>query len=526
MSNILERLERAIDAMAGLGRYPHSDRRSTWLERLRLNQPELEAFDALRPAPELGFLRPVPVPPAAGGVAPDRHAEGDASDMLALASAARAMPGEAGRAASEALALARERHEGRAFIALADDGLIRASVAAAVRRLGDGAPMPLMGVPFAAKDLMAVAGLPRTDGTGGEPLGTATVDALAVARLREAGAIPIGMANLHELAYGITSENPHHGHVANPRAPGCIAGGSSGGSAAAVAAGIARFAVGTDTGGSIRIPASCCGVVGFKPSFDAVPRDGVSTLGMSLDHVGPIAASVADTALAFSVMAGQPAHVPRRLPLRGLRIGVPREAALAPLDEEVARAVAAALDRMRDDGAQTVEIDLPGFDSSAALQFVTLCSEATELHWDRLVERPDTLGADVRMRLEMGMFLPATWYVRAQRGRAALAAMLDAVLDEVDVIAMPTMRTGAPPSGVARVRVAGQEIPVHTAATAFTMPFNLTGMPALTLPCGQGREGRPIGIQLVGRRGDDWRVLETGARLEDLLADVAGENAS
>ncbi len=399
---------------------------------------------------------------------------------------------------------------------------MEAAVARALRELREGAPMPLLGVPFAAKDLMAVAGLPRTDGTGGEPRETATDDALAVARLRAAGAIPIGMANLHELAYGITSENPHHGHVANPRGAGCIAGGSSGGSAAAVAAGIVRLAIGTDIGGSIRIPASCCGVVGFKPTFDAVPRDGVSTLGMSLDHVGPIAASVADAALAYAIMAGQPAHVPVRQPLRGLRIGVPREAVLAPLADGVAQSVAAAIDRMRDDGAQVVAIDLPGFEASAALQFVTLCSEATELHWDRLVERPDTLGPDVRMRLEMGVFLPATWYVRAQRGRAALAAMFESVLDDVDLIVMPTMRTEAPPSGTARVRVAGKDIPVHTAVTAFTMPFNLTGMPALSLPCGRGHQGLPIGIQFVGRLGDDWRVLEAGARLEDLLAADGG----
>jgi len=514
MSNILERLEQAVDALAGLGRYPHTDRRAGWLERLALNQPELETFDGLRPVPELGFLTQPCADVAAGGTPPGADADG----IAAIARAARSAPGHAGEPAANALFRAQAHQDLKAFISLAEPALVEASAADALQRLRKGDPTPLLGVPFAVKDLMAVAGLPQSGGTGGPAKPPGGTDALAVARLRAAGAIPIGMANLHELAYGITSENPHHGHVVNPLAAGHIAGGSSGGSAAAVAAGIVRIAIGTDTGGSIRIPAACCGVVGFKPTFDAVPRDGVSTLGASLDHVGPIAASVADAALAWAVMAGQPAHVPIRRPLQGMRIGVPREDILAPLADSVANAVAAAVERMRHDGAEVVTIDLPGFEACAALQFITLCSEATELHWERLVERPDTLGADVRMRLEMGMFLPASWYVRAQRGRAALAAMFASVLREVDLIALPTMRTEAPPSGAALVRVADGDIPMHTAATAFTMPFNLTGMPALSLPCGQGRDGLPMGIQLVGARGQDWRVLEVGARLEDLLA--------
>lgn len=514
MNNIFERLEQAVDAMAGIDQYPHTDRRATWLERLRLNLPELETFDRLRPAPGTGFLTQPAVGIAPGGVAPDADAPG----IVAIARAARAASAHAGAAAAEALAAARAGRELNAFIALADEATIQSAVREAARGLREGGPMPLMGVPFAVKDLMAVAGFPQSDGTGGTPVSAASADALAVARLRATGAIPVGMTNLHELAYGITSENPHHGHVVNPRATGCISGGSSGGSAAAVAAGIVRFAVGTDTGGSIRIPASCCGVVGFKPTFDAVPRDGVSTLGSSLDHVGPIAASVADAALAYAIMAGQPAHVARARPLAGLRVGVPRAACLQPLAEDVAAAVDAAVERMRDDGAEPIELDLPGFEASAALQFVTLCSEATEHHWERLVERPETLGPDVRKRLEMGLFLPATWYVRAQRGRAALAAMFDAAMRDVELIVMPTMRIVAPPSGAATVQVAGREIPMHTAVTAFTMPFNLTGMPALSLPCGQGRQGAPVGIQLVGRRGDDWRVLDVAARLESLIA--------
>src|SRR5690606_33681235 len=211
MDHILERLEQAVAAMARLDGYPHGERRAAWLERLRLNRPELEAFDGLRPSPELGFLGPPASVVAPGGTPPGD----DANGIAAIARSARAAPRQAGGPAAEALARARARADLRAFIALADEAMLETALAAALRRLDEGAPLPLLGVPFAVKDLMAVAGLLSTDGTGGPASGPAGTDALAVARLREAGATPIGMANLHELAYGITSENPHHGHVVN-----------------------------------------------------------------------------------------------------------------------------------------------------------------------------------------------------------------------------------------------------------------------------------------------------------------------
>lgn len=516
-TNLAERFERAVDGLARLAGYPHVDRRAAWLERLRINLPELGALDALQPQPELGYLAPPPAALAGQGAAVPADVEG----IGATARACRAEPARTADAAKAALEQARRRAELNAFIELADEVALDAAARAAVQRLRDGAPMPLLGVALAIKDLMPIAGFAQTNGTGGPKGAPAARDAAAVARLRAAGALVVGTANLHELAYGITSDNPHWGRVVNPRHPAHTPGGSSGGSAAAVAAGIVRVAIGTDTAGSIRIPASCCGVVGFKPTFDAVPRDDAQSLGASLDHIGPIAASVGDAALCFSVLAGQAPGIAIGAQRAAVRVGVPRNYFFDPIGDDVAQAVHGAIERLRADGAQIVPVDLPGVEHSAALQFVTLCSEASDLHWQRLIERPETLGADVRVRLEIGQFLPAIWYTRAQRGRAALGAVFDAAMRDVDVLVTPTLRIEPPRVGAGAPTIGGREVPLHTAVTSLTMPFNLAGMPALTLPCGLGHNGLPIGVQIAGRRGDDWRVLEVGARLERLLGPVA-----
>ncbi|MBO9356099.1 amidase [Bordetella petrii] len=510
MKALFERFADTVEDVAGLNGYPYPERRQAWLDRLRVNLPELQAIESLVPEPDLGYLAPRCAPPAAAPPA-------DALPAPAAPTPPAAGPQDAD-AALAALAQARQHADLNAFISLADAAALRRQAEQAGQARRDGAPLPLMRVPIAVKDLMAVAGFAQTNGSGGPAPAAATRDALAVARLRQAGALIIGTTNLHELAYGITSANPHFGAVRNPRHPGHTPGGSSGGSAAAVAAGIVRIAIGTDTAGSIRYPAACCGVVGFKPSFDAIPRDGAQTLGASLDHLGPIAASVADAALAYAVMAGQPARGAHAAPLAGRRIGVPRRHFYEPLADDVANALEAALERLRGDGAELVPVDIAGIEASAGLQFVTLCSEATDLHWDRLRRHPATLGEDVRVRLEAGQFLPAIWYTRAQRGRAALAQAMDAALSQVDVLVTPTMRTAPPAHRAGAVSIGGRQYPLHTAATALTMPFNLTGLPALSLPCGANPAGLPISLQVVGARGADWHVLDIAARIEALMA--------
>lgn len=220
MHEILDRFAHAVDGMAGLSGYPHTGRRQAWLDRLEINLPELGVFDELRPQPELGYLTQPPADIRSSRVSTSD--DDDVRGIAAIARAARTAPIRAAESAQAALAAARQQHDLKAFISLADDVTLDASAASAAHRLREGAPMPLMGVPIAIKDLMAVAGFPQTDGSGGPMPQPSAHDAEVVARLRNAGALVIGTTNLHELAYGITSENPHHGWVVNPRVPGYI----------------------------------------------------------------------------------------------------------------------------------------------------------------------------------------------------------------------------------------------------------------------------------------------------------------
>lgn len=460
--------------------YGHGERADAWLARLEINKPELDYFRGER-SPSCPAYRP-----AITLVSP---AEGISSGIIPAADAEDA--------------LERARNEKwHAFNWLAD----------AVPPHGQGF---LNGVPVAIKDLMAVAGAPLSGGSAAVDRLPAKQDAEVVARLKQAGAVVIGMTNLHELAYGITSDNPHFGRVVNPLAPGRIPGGSSGGSAAAIAAGIVRAAVGTDTAGSIRIPAACCGIVGFKPSYDALPRAGVMDLAPSLDHVGPLGRSVDDCAALFAAMLALPAMPDWTLPgMSGLTVARLTGYFAEPLDEAVRQALETAVAALAGDGAKCIELPVEGIAAAAAIQFNTICAEATEVHAERLQSRGHQLGEDVRVRLEMGHFLPGHWYVKAQRMRQQLVGRFDQLFRQADLLICPTLRTPPPPVGASRVEIDHRLYPLHTAVTQMTMPFNLTGLPAISVPWRPNAEGLPIGLQIIGRRGADWKVLAAAKRLE------------
>ena len=386
---------------------------------------------------------------------------------------------------------------------------------------------PLHGVPVSVKDLLATGGVPTTGGSLVYRDWLPDENATVIERLEAAGAVLIGKNNLHELAYGVTSRNPHFGAVANPWNPRHSPGGSSGGSAAAVAAGLAHGAIGTDTGGSVRIPAAFCGVVGLKPTYGRVSRHGILPLAYSLDHVGPLAAGVRDAALLLNVIAG---HDPRdpsssRRPvvdfvprdgcsIRGLRIGVPENFFFERIEPEVGTAVRGALARAEELGARLKPIRVPDMaEINAAARVIQLAEAAAVLR--PLIERRDDLGEDVRGLVLQGCLIAAVDYVDAQRLRRLYRNQFSRLWSEIDYLVTPTTPVTAPEIGQTSLRLGDEQEDARLAVTRLVRAINLLGLPALSLPCGLSSSRLPIGLQIIGPAFDEAGVLILGAALED-----------
>ena len=385
---------------------------------------------------------------------------------------------------------------------------------------------PLHGIPVAVKDLFAMRGVQCTAGSIIHNEIPAS-DAAVIEKLETAGAVILGTLNLHELAYGVTSENPHFGAVRNPWNRNHSAGGSSGGSAAAVAAGLAFAALGTDTGGSIRIPAAFCGTVGFKPTYGLVSRLGTRPLGFSLDHVGPLARTVRDAAALLNVIAGYDSRDPASVhslvtdyvpeagcSIRGLRLGVPEAYFFDRLDGEVERAVRGSIARAASLGATVVPVRLSDMVSVNTVGQVLLLAEAAAVYEESLKDR-GCFGADVLTLLDQGRLLPATDYINAQRLRRKAQIEFRRAWSEVDCLITPTAPIAAPQLGQKIVPVGGEDQEVRAAATRFTRCFNVLGLPALSMPCALTGTGLPIGLQIVGPALGDRLVLCVAAALED-----------
>ena len=378
---------------------------------------------------------------------------------------------------------------------------------------GGGSGRPLLGIPLSVKDIVDVAGM--TTSSGSKFPHEATRSAPAWKRLAEAGAILLGKNNLQEFAFGVSGDNPTFGRTRNPHDPARIPGGSSSGSAVAVATGMGYGSVGTDTGGSIRIPASLNGVVGLKPSYGAVPRAGVTPLSWSLDHVGPIARSVGDIALLFEVLSGwSSAPAPSRAagpnPLAGVRVGVPLDFFYTDLIRESREAADGIVNALVQLGAERVEVRVPEVELGGVCRNVLAFAEAAVVHRERLAARPEDISEDVRRLLEVGTVLSATDLVAALRGRRLVADAFARLFEEVDVLVAPSTPAGAPEAGEPLATAED----IRPGLIRLVGPFNFTGLPALSVPAGFDAPGMPLGAQLVGGPGQDFAVLRLAAWLE------------
>jgi len=390
---------------------------------------------------------------------------------------------------------------------------------AAGRRRG-----PLHGVPLAYKDLCHVPGLPTSCGTRTPEYFSSEIECTAVARLTAAGAITLGKLNMTELALGPFGDNPHHGDVDNPWKAGHVSGGSSSGSGAAVAAALAFGALGSDTGGSIRLPAACCGIVGLKPTYGRVSRAGAMPLSWSLDHLGPMTRSVRDTALMLEIIAGHDPHdstsSPHAVgtpsaaldaPIRGLRLGLPENYYFDGVTPEVRAAVEAAATTLASLGARVETLRIPDPAGLIDVAGILARSESSTIHARIVRDRPHELGAAVRARLEIGFHVSAHDYLQAGRLRARLTrAFVDEVFGQVDALLTPTIPEPAPALAAATAPPVDEIVRRMNRFSRLTRPFNALGLPALALPAGFTADGRPLSLSIIGRPFDEATVLRLG----------------
>jgi aspartyl-tRNA(Asn)/glutamyl-tRNA(Gln) amidotransferase subunit A len=416
----------------------------------------------------------------------------------------------------------------RAFITLDEEGARRTAKERESEAVAGRWRGALHGVPLAFKDLCHVRGLPTSCGTMTREYFTAEHDCTALARLAAAGSITLGKLNMTEMAMGPFGDNAHHGHVQNPWRAGHVSGGSSSGSGAAVAAEFCHGALGSDTGGSIRLPAACCGIVGLKPTYGRVSRAGAMALSWSNDHIGPMARTVRDVALMLGVVAGgdrfdaTSSHraVPDYLTaldseIAGLRVVVPENFFFQGVQDEVAAGVRAALVTLEGLGARVEEARIPDVQTMNDVCNVISRSEAAAIHARLLRERPEQVQPVVRARLALGLRIPAHDYLQALRLRARLTReFVRAVFAEADVLVAPVIPEPAPPLTHATEGPVEELVARQGRFSRLTRAFNGLGLPALSVPCGFSSAGLPLALQIVGRPFAEATVLRVGRAYE------------
>ena len=412
-----------------------------------------------------------------------------------------------------------------AFITVSADRA-RADARRAEKQLSTrGTANPLCGIPVAIKDNFFTHGI-RT--TAGSPILSDFVpdtDSDVVQKLRYAGAVVIGKTNMHEFAYGITNENPHFGPARNPWDLDRVTGGSSGGSAAALAMGIGYAATGTDTGGSIRIPSALCGIVGLKPTFGLVSVEGVVPLARTLDHAGPMARTVTDVGIMLDAIADNYPRGAIRPDYRKLRksrprkfrIGWPEQYFFERIDREVQAAIESAAKCLKSLGATIQDVSLPNLDQSVEPSTNIALAEATQYHESKgyFPAQASKYGDEVRHRLELGRKVLAADYLHAFDLKRKITQEFDAVFENVDAILAPALPIAASRIGEKEVVIGGEKETVRSAFVRLNRPANLTGHPAISIPCGFTRAGLPIGLQLIGPHWSEARLLSIALAYED-----------
>lgn len=418
---------------------------------------------------------------------------------------------------SSLAAVKRDGARTNAFIRVHAESARAAAMSADAERRANSNRGPLHGIPVSLKDLIDEAGIPTTAASLALDDRVPATDAPLVARLRHAGAIILGRTNLHEFALGTTSEDSGFGPVRNPYDESRVAGGSSGGSAVAVATGMGLASIGTDTGGSIRIPAAACGVVGLKPSIGDIPTAGIVPLSRTLDHAGPLALSVQDAASLWQVMANRaPATIAAVQP-RGMRLTQLVGYFDSPVEAPVRAAFGAALDRLRDAGVVFGTAEVAGTDRIAPAYVDIALAEAAQWHAPYLDSRRERYQPTVHARISHGRTISAVAYLDARAVCTEFAAQVSALLESCDALVLPTLPVTAPLMGQADIVVegAGGPVPVRAAMLKHTQLFNLTGHPAVSLPL--ATSSLPVGLQLVGRLGQTEQLLSIAAACERVL---------
>ncbi len=417
----------------------------------------------------------------------------------------------------------------RAIIAVNREDVLR-QAHEATERIRSGHPLsPFDGVPVAVKDEVDMVPYPTTVGTAFLGSAPCKEDATVVARMRAAGALLIGKANMHEIGIGVTGLNPNHGTVRNPYDTGHYTGGSSSGSGAAVAAGLCPVAIGADGGGSIRIPSAFCGVVGLKPTFGRVSECGAAPLCWSVAHLGPLAATATDAALGYAVMAGpdpkdpMSLHQPRPtlqgwddLELKGLRVGVfwPWFRHATADMVTVCEALLVQFERM---GIEVREIAIPELEAARIAHSVTIAGEMAQALSHTYAEHHREHGLDVRTNLALARAFTACDYIQAQRVRTRTMAAFDHVLEQVDAILTPTTGLTAPPIPKAALPDGESDLTTLVEIMRFVTPANLTGLPAISFPAGYSPAGLPVGMQAIGRAWQEPTLLRLALAAEQVV---------